>query len=354
MSQSSNKVFVLGAGFTRAFFPDAPLLVDYYDIDSLLKKYAEFDLAQRVLESERERAEDGKINIERLLTRLDGMPYDREDAYLQFNSLKSDVHRVFQDRLNAATAKVKDFPDALKNFARYCVNNNITCITFNYDDALDKALALVTAEKPMEGFFGEKYWHPDGGYGFFCQSSSSCIGETPMAHNVSTSMQLLKLHGSTNWRIKVGFAKPYPLGAIVHHERWRTKPVQGDLTEQAIESHLSGERFIVPPVLGKSALEEPILLRIWGKARIALRDAHDGVVFVGYSCPITDLAASFLFSDTVPLKGSRVTVVNKAEDSKTKQYVKEVYQRLFPGMEESGFQFIDALKWAQDMTNHSV
>lgn len=298
MSQSSKTVFVLGAGFTRAFFPKAPLQVDHYAIEPLLDKYKDFDLALRVLEWETERADEGKINIERLLTRLEGMPFDREDARLQFNLLKSDVHRVFQKRLKDATANGKDFPEALKSFARHCINNRITCITFNYDDALDKALALVAMEDASTPIYGSN-WNPDGGYGFFCEPSPSILGERPWAYNRLTAMYLLKLHGSMNWRIKLGFTKPYPVEAVVHHERWRTPQSDDDPTDQAIESHLTDESFFVPPVLGKSALEEPLLQLIWDKARTALRDADDGVVFVGYSCPVTDLAASFLFSGAV-------------------------------------------------------
>ncbi len=352
MSQTSKTVFVLGAGFTRAFFPEAPLLVDRYDIDPLLTKYQGFDLALRVLELEKERAEKGKINIERLLTRLEGMPYDREDAHLQFNALKSDVHRVFQDRLNAATTRGSGHPNAICSFARHCIKNSVTCLTFNYDDVLDQALARTVLPTPISAHFEDKYWHPDGGYGFFCQSSASCIGENSWGGNISTSMNLLKLHGSINWRIRLGSAKPYPLGAIVHHESWGAHE-RFESTVQAIESHLSGEQFIVPPVLGKSALKEPILQRIWGEARSVLRDAED-VVFVGYSCPVTDLAASFLFSDTISLKRQRVTVVNKPESQKKKRQLMDAYQKLFPGMQEGGFQFIDALEWAQGFETSSA
>lgn len=353
MSPSSSKVFVLGAGFTRAFFPKAPLQVDHYAIEPLLDKYKDFDLARRVLEWESERADEGKINIERLLTRLEGMPYDREDARLQFNPLKSDVHRIFQERLKNATANGKDLPDALKRFARYCIGNRITCITFNYDDVLDTALALASTENAMTPIFGSS-WNPDNGYGFFCKPSPSVLGNAPWAYGGQTEMHLLKLHGSMNWRIKLGFVRPYPVEAIVHHERWDHRQKGDDPTDQAIESHLTDEPFIVPPVLGKSALEEPFLQRVWGKARTALRNADDGVVFVGYSCPVTDLAASFLFSDTVPSRGLNVTVINKADNPKTEQQVREVYQKLFPSMQESGFKFIDALEWAKDLGKDSV
>lgn len=40
-------VFVLGAGFTKAFLPHAPLLVDHYQIDHLLEKYQHLWVAEK-------------------------------------------------------------------------------------------------------------------------------------------------------------------------------------------------------------------------------------------------------------------------------------------------------------------
>jgi hypothetical protein len=350
---SSSRVFVLGAGFTRAFFPNAPLQVDEYQIDPLIQKYGHFDLALRALEFEKERAKKGKINIERLFTRLEGMPYDREDAHLQFASLRSDLQRVFRDRLRAATAG-RPLPEALRNFARYCVNHNITCITFNYDDVLDKALWSVNEETPLADMFGTKYWHPDVGYGFFCPPSITCIGQNPLSHPNSSSMYLLKLHGSVNWRVKVGFTRPYAIDAIVHHERWKAAEDSEDPIQQAIESQLNDDPLMVPPVLAKSALQEPIIQKVWQKARIALRDAEEGVEFIGYSCPVTDLAASFLLGSTVPSNGSRVTVINKPEDLHGQQRLIETYTELFPDIKRTAFRFIDALAWASEFRNDSA
>ena len=76
MPTPNKTVFVLGAGFTKAFLPDAPLLVDNYNLRSLLPKYKHFDLARRIIGLELEESRIGKVNIERLLTRLDGLPYD--------------------------------------------------------------------------------------------------------------------------------------------------------------------------------------------------------------------------------------------------------------------------------------
>jgi hypothetical protein len=60
-----NPVYVLGAGFTRAFVPSAPLMVDAYpEIAALAKKYTEtgFPHAHAVIRSAIER--DGRIDIE--------------------------------------------------------------------------------------------------------------------------------------------------------------------------------------------------------------------------------------------------------------------------------------------------
>jgi hypothetical protein len=277
MNQQSKTVFVLGAGFTKAFLPVAPLLVDNYDLAPLLEKFKHFDIALRLLQKEHERMGNGKVNIERLLTRLDGLPFDRADAPFQFSQLKQDVHGLFIDRLNQGKKKGGHLDD-LARFAGYCVEKGITCITFNYDDVLDKA--LWEEKKSNQGMVEQPYWHPNSGYGPFLRPSESTIGDTPWASHRDTSMLLLKLHGSINWHVKLGFSKPYSLDAIVHHSRWATEQRNSDPLERAIESHLTDEMFIVPPVLAKSSLEEPIIQDIWGRAYIALSEA-DEVVFVG-------------------------------------------------------------------------
>ena len=56
-------MFVTGAGFTRAFVPDAPLLVDDFDNDGLVDRVRGLPNASRLLEWERNQHPDGFINI---------------------------------------------------------------------------------------------------------------------------------------------------------------------------------------------------------------------------------------------------------------------------------------------------
>ena len=93
-------MYVTGAGFTRAFVPDAPLLVDDFDNDGLVDKVRGLPNASRLLEWERNQHPDGFINIERLMTRLDQlMPYDlSQHAADEYRLLLTELKRVFLHR----------------------------------------------------------------------------------------------------------------------------------------------------------------------------------------------------------------------------------------------------------------
>jgi hypothetical protein len=347
MTKTRRTVFVLGAGFTKAFLPQAPLLTDDYDGDRLADRFESFPHARRVLNLERSKNANGQINIERLMTRLDGgMPYDFEHgASEELALLLSEIKRAFRDRLE----KAKSGPchaDEMAALARYCVDNAIPCITFNYDDVFDRALWEV--EKVSE-YPTVPYWHPDGGYGFFCHPSEECIRHVN-AYMDQSAMLLLKLHGSINWRVRRGYTRPYAVDALVHHETWlpRYRPRESD--PELIALHLEPEPFIVPPVLVKSALmEQPILRLTWSLAYQALSKAAQ-VYFIGYSFPVTDIAANFLFGEALQhLTPSQISVVNLPSDEEVKEILRTAYQKVFPGIPDDHFEFRDALDWARDI-----
>src|SRR5712691_6820468 len=97
-------VFVLGAGFTKALLPDAPLLIDDFDSAGLAAQFTAFKHATRMLELERKLTGHDKINLERLMTRLDGrMPYDSEmGAEHEFSLLLDELKRRLLERLARA------------------------------------------------------------------------------------------------------------------------------------------------------------------------------------------------------------------------------------------------------------
>lgn len=336
---SESKVFVLGAGFTNAFLPKSPFLIDHYngDLDHALKG---LPYAYTILEAERRRHPGRKIDIERLMTRLDGpMPYDSEYGELdEMAFLLSRLKRSLVDRITVAK---KDQPhaEALDRFAKYCVYNQVTCITFNYDDVLDEA--LWRAKGTYLGSPQVPYWHPDGGYGFFCKPSRCVIRDQPL-RDIDSNL-FLKLHGSINWYPIKGCRSPYALSDVVHHEDWfQSFPGLSGPAWEMIASHLELEPFIVPPVLAKSAFsQQPILQIVWTKAFEQLGKAKR-VVFVGYSFPVTDLAAQFLFQGAIR-KDCRVEVVN---DKRSEEAVQRRYTEAFSGIAEPNFNFEGALAWS--------
>lgn len=352
MTSNPRRIFVLGAGFTRAFLPNAPLLNDDYYGDEVEEKFHEFPYASRILALERSRNPNGHIDIERLMTRLDGrMPYDSwRGADEELGLLLKEIKHCFMRRLNEAKAG-EQHSNELAAFAEYCVQGGITSITFNYDDVFDQALWEV---KPVEseGRIELPYWHPDGGYGFFCKPSIVCIRDVSTYMDELVSILFLKLHGSVNWRIRRGFPHPLGVNAIVHHEEWfpypSFLPVEPD--PETIELHLEQEPFIVPPVLVKSVLvEQPILGLVWSLAYEELAKA-DEITFIGYSLPITDLAATFLFSEAVQERViPNISVVNHPSNNEVRNAIMDSYKRVFPGIRDEQFDFRDALEWSNEL-----
>jgi len=344
-------VFVLGAGFTRAFFPKAPLLTDNYD-GELLVKFDKLPHARHILELEQSKNTEGKINIERLLTRLDGkMPYDfKSSVQEELALLLFELKHAFMRRLKEAEGE-KSRINEFRSLARYCIEKGINCLTFNYDDFFDQSLfefrpirAEIAGSNP--------YWHPDGGYGFFCKPSATCIwaGHEFMDQ---TAMLLLKLHGSVNWRIRRGAASPYKVDDIIHDESWLQPPLPDSLVgrdKNLIDMHMEPVPFIIPPVLMKSALtKEPILQVVWSKAYEILSRAEQ-VVFIGYSLPITDIAAGFLFGEALQHRNPpQIQVVNFATGGDEQKRIREAYKNIFLDISKIQFDFRDALEWVQEL-----
>ena len=333
-----NRVVVTGAGFTRAIVPDAPLLVDDFNNDALEDKVRGLPNASRLLDWERSLHSSGHIDLERLMTRLDSlMPYDYAEsagnAANEYRFLLSELMRAFLDRLHEAR-KGDIHDDELKRFAEFCKTNQCCCITFNYDDFLDEALE------------GTDWWNPYWGYGFFCPSSRDTIaGGVELIPD--SAFLLLKLHGSINWRSKLGYASPVAIDSITHHHEW-SDPAY---VEPQVDGHLEPEPVMVPPVLSKSSLvEQPVLRLVWSHAFEKLETAHE-VTFIGYSFPTTDMAARTLFSEALKdLPREDITVVNLSRDASEAESTRERYRSVFGDIPDGQFHFDGALEWIRGLS----
>jgi hypothetical protein len=128
LTRTKSPVFVLGAGFTKAFVPTAPLLTSDYDGEVLRKRFRGFGRASQVLETEMSQHPQGWINLERLMTRLDGgLPYDsflggEGELRLLFGELKS----IFGAKL-AAAKEEGVLVTELASFANHVVSAGVNC-----------------------------------------------------------------------------------------------------------------------------------------------------------------------------------------------------------------------------------
>lgn len=177
---------------------------------------------------------------------------------------------------------------------------------------------------------------------------------------MAPAINLLKLHGSVNWRVLHGRPVPYATDVITHFEEWSTGPLFGidpqEYNERAaslLNQYLDPDPFIVPPVLTKSDLvEHPVLRVIWSRAFKCLQEANK-VTFVGYSLPITDIAAGTLFRESLDRLDvcnikvvDRATVANKAKKEKQ---VLENYGKVFPGITAEQIDLRGGLAWAEEV-----
>jgi hypothetical protein len=346
-----HSVIVLGAGATRAFLPAAPLAEDDYNLKHLSDQFRGFPYAYRLLESERHRRSNGTINIEQLMTRLQGrMPYDSSDATAQQSLLLSELMREFIRKITFARQK-ELHKDELAAFAKVCVNKSVTCITFNYDDVLDQALWEVNPIHSGNPHHTQpKHWHPDGGYGFFIRPSSLAVQDKPQYMD-TTSMLLLKLHGSINWYPRKGERPPYTINALHHDEDWfGLDSHMIPIAQATVARHFESDPLIIPPVLDKTALSnEPVLQVVWSLAKDALSRASQ-VFFVGYSMPVTDMAAGFLFNESLEGNSHFIRVINLATKEENKEQTRSAYRKLFPKLKDDQFEFEGALKWVQEVS----
>lgn len=175
-------VFIIGAGFTKAIFPHAPLNRDLLQV--LAAKSSE---SASALLRDRYKTED----IEIALTKLDVDIASSQEAELR--SLRRRSESELADYFSSFLASEDLF--AQSQWLAYLVDDVFAsgdvAISLNYDCVLEGALDC------------RGKWSPNGGYG------SSL--DNPLANNDRTSkspVTVLKIHGSANFIIAPYLDKP--------------------------------------------------------------------------------------------------------------------------------------------------
>jgi hypothetical protein len=184
--------------------------------------------------------------------------------------------------------------------------------------------------------------------------SESCVTGPRYIPGEPGPVLLLKLHGSVNWRIPLGHPTPYAVDGIMHHEAWFKYFDRQKIPLDAVEQFLETDPLLVPPVLTKTDLvQQPILRLTWSLAVNALKRSKS-VVFIGYSLPLTDIAAAFLFREGCRHldQAAAITVVDFARDEQENHEklaaLRASYRNVFPGISPEQFVFSGAAEWVRN------
>ena len=172
--------FILGSGFTKSIFPEAPLN------NELLAALAagKSDCASQAL-TKKYQTNDIEIALTKLDADIATSHYDNRQLY---NELQEIRHKIEIDLGNyftsyRATHELMEQSPWLKNFLQSAIADGDVAISLNYDCVFEGALDCIGR------------WSPKGGYGFF---QNHLIDDTAFDKSPIT---VLKIHGSTTFKI---------------------------------------------------------------------------------------------------------------------------------------------------------
>ena len=180
---STSNLFIIGAGFTKAVFPTAPLnnqllcqVVGSRNNSTLERVWTEY-------RSSRE------IDIEMLLTRFD----------LDLMTKTSRFSKTDRDAISGEIAdfvrrfRFKEDVKWLQPFLQTIADNDVI-ISLNYDCFLEGFLDFHGA------------WTPNGGYGDDIEAAGKHLDDSPL-HN-PRGIRILKIHGSESFRLVRDHLRP--------------------------------------------------------------------------------------------------------------------------------------------------
>jgi hypothetical protein len=168
MKKAAERVFLIGAGFTKAAFPHAPLNKD------VLKSLSDPEYATVAKYRELYKEDD----IEKLLTRLDLDAMASCELKAERARIDSELSAYFSRfRFTDLTSS----PHWLGQFCMRLLQKNDCIINLNYDCLLDGALDS----------FG--VWSPNGGYAGIGNQLADSLPANPL------NIKIYKIHGSENF-----------------------------------------------------------------------------------------------------------------------------------------------------------
>jgi len=180
-------LFIIGSGFTKSIFKDAPLNNELLAALSAGKKTS----ASATLNLKYQ-TNDIEIALTKLDADLATTYYENKDIYNKLSKLKRDVQIELGDFFQKyrATYEILDEYPWLRAFMESTLSEGDVAVSLNYDSVFEGTLDCIGK------------WSPKGGYGYF---------QNPLIDDrdyPKSSVVVLKLHGSTTFGIAECADKP--------------------------------------------------------------------------------------------------------------------------------------------------
>lgn len=328
----TNKVFFLGAGFSKAVNNNYPLM------DELTKQVFERLEKESIKEHLREIPSQVKQNIENLLTYLStDFPWKTDTAKYANLALYSSIVKILSDIfVGLAHQEYSSFrPSRIgEDFAKGILWNSASYnfITLNYDVLLEQLLFTIRKQQNPNEYisYQDFYPYPIEWIGVRSTNGGSFWGREKRPF--PPMPQVLKLHGSANW-----FWAGISPSDVLYYRNWNTN--ETDNVEMGLKP------YIIPPVLDKNTLYNHIAIHaLWQHAEDLIKCA-DEIYIVGFSFPQTDVAVKYLFQSALRKSKPHIYVVNAASKQKLALNYSKVFGNTkldytYTGIENALEQFI--------------
>jgi len=301
---SISNLFIIGAGFTRAVFPAAPLnndllcqVIGSKDNSTLGRVWAAY--------------ESTESNIEVLLTRFDLDLMTNNGRLMIKNDLFQKADR------DAISREIAEFVNRfrfekdvewLHPFLDQTLSNKDVIISLNYDCFL-------------EGFLDSREaWSPNGGYGVI-QNAGNGLDDSPLDN--PRGIQILKIHGSESFRLVRFQNEPESMsvGAIINEQLF---PRSGK------NKHFKYIGEVGPYVIAPSFLKQLIVdLQFLLVDAIRCAESAKNLIIIGCGLRPEDnhlwlVVSSFMNSEELEKK--RILIVSP-NASGTKEKIKKFWAR---------------------------
>lgn len=250
-------------------------------------------------------------DLEKVLSFLSASPlYDRsltpEHRSLLYDELVEIIVRLLSEA-SRSSSESDQIAATYRQFTARLASTEATIITFNYDLLIERLL-----EKTSN-------WQRYYGYGAHIPNAYAAMPTSPHTFesqrwkaepDVNQSLvTVLKLHGSINWGTPI-------IAESQSSAIYQLPTSEGvSIADVAVRTELGSpftqyfKPVIVPPVLDKSMwLRHPTFRVLWNMAMEAI-EAAETIIFIGYSLPVTDYMAEFMFRQGINLHSTETKIV---------------------------------------------